>query len=333
MENKVKDQLHTEKYSIYNGDCMDVITNLPDNSVDFSVYSPPFAGLYIYSSDKSDMSNNESPEEFLKHYEFLIEQMSRVMKAGRICAVQCTDVITQTTKHNLWDFPHEIIKLHLKHGFTYNNRITIWKEPLEVRMRTMVQSLTHKNIVEDSTRCFTAIPDYVLIFRKGGENKVPVTHENGLVDFPYFGSTPFLDMHKQTYGNYDDFVKKYKDEKDPKKNKLSHLTWQRYASSVWDDIRNSNVLEFKSAKEEDDEKHVHPLQLDVIDRLVYLYSNPDEVVLTPFMGVGSEVYSPVSLGRKAIGIELKDSYYKQAILNLKEADKRFKNVVTKSLFD
>ncbi len=333
MENKVKDQLHTEKYSIYNGDCMDVITNLPDNSVDFSVYSPPFAGLYIYSSDKRDMSNNESTEEFLKHYEFLIEQMSRVMKAGRICAVHCTDVITQTTKHNLWDFPHEIIKLHLKHGFTYNNRITIWKEPLEVRMRTMVQSLTHKNIVEDSTRCFTAIPDYVLIFRKGGENKVPVTHENGLVDFPYFGSTPFLDMHKQTYGNYDDFVKKYKDEKDPKKNKLSHLTWQRYASSVWDDIRNSNVLEFKSAKEEDDEKHVHPLQLDVIDRLVYLYSNPDEVVLTPFMGVGSEVYSPVSLGRKAIGIELKDSYYKQAILNLKEANNRFKNVVTKSLFD
>lgn len=333
MENKVKDQLHTEKYSIYNGDCMDVITNLPDNSVDFSVYSPPFAGLYVYSSDKRDMSNNESPEEFLKHYEFLIEQMSRVMKAGRICAVHCTDVITQTTKHNLWDFPHEIIKLHLKHGFTYNNRITIWKEPLEVRMRTMVQSLTHKNIVEDSTRCFTAIPDYVLIFRKGGENKVPVTHENGLVDFPYFGSTPFLDMHKQTYGNYDDFVKKYKDEKDPKKNKLSHLTWQRYASSVWDDIRNSNVLEFKSAKEEDDEKHVHPLQLDVIDRLVYLYSNPDEVVLTPFMGVGSEVYSPVSLGRKAIGIELKDSYYKQAILNLKEANNRFKNVVTKSLFD
>lgn len=333
MENKVKDQLHTEKYSIYNGDCMDVITNLPDNSVDFSVYSPPFAGLYIYSSDKRDMSNNESPEEFLKHYEFLIEQMSRVMKAGRICAVHCTDVITQTTKHNLWDFPHEIIKLHLKHGFTYNNRITIWKEPLEVRMRTMVQSLTHKNIVEDSTRCFTAIPDYVLIFRKGGENKVPVTHENGLVDFPYFGSTPFLDMHKQTYGKYDDFVKKYKDEKDPKKNKLSHLTWQRYASSVWDDIRNSNVLEFKSAKEDDDEKHVHPLQLDVIDRLVYLYTNPNEVVLTPFMGVGSEVYSPVSLGRKAIGIELKDSYYKQAILNLKEADKRFKNVVTKSLFD
>jgi DNA modification methylase len=321
---KVKDQKHEKNYSIYNGDCIDVVSELDNECIDLSVYSPPFAGLYIYSSDKKDMSNNESPEDFLTHYEFLIKEISRVTKPGRITAVHCSDVITHTTKHNLWDFPHEIIKLHLKHGFTYNNRITIWKEPLEVRMRTMVQSLTHKNIVEDSTRCFTAIPDYVLIFRKGGENKIPVTHDNGLVDFPYFGSTPFLDMHKETYGDYETFLQKYKNEKDPKKNKLSHLTWQRYASSVWDDIRNSNILEFKSAKEEDDEKHVHPLQLDVIDRLVYLYSNPNEVVLTPFAGVGSEVYSPVSLGRKAIGIELKDSYYKQMILNLSDADKRFK---------
>jgi len=335
MENlKVKDQLHNDNYSLYNGDCIDVISGISNNSIDFSVYSPPFAGLYIYSSDKKDMSNNDTPEDFLKHYEFLIKEMSRVLKPGRICAVHCTDVITNTTKHNLWDFPHEIIKLHLKHGFTYNNRITIWKEPLEVRMRTMVQSLTHKNIVEDSTRCFTAIPDYVLIFRKGGENKTPVTHESGLVDFPYFGDTPFLEMHKKQYGNYEDFVNKYKKEKDPKKNKLSHLTWQRYASSVWDDIRNSNVLEFKKSKEEDDEKHVHPLQLDVIDRLVYLYTNVNEVVLTPFMGVGSEVYSPVSLGRKAIGIELKDSYYKQAVLNLKEANNRFKNIEKSlTLFD
>lgn len=321
---KVKDQKHEKNYSIYNGDCIDVVSELDNECIDLSVYSPPFAGLYIYSSDKKDMSNNETPEDFLTHYEFLIKEISRVTKPGRITAVHCSDVITNTTKHNLWDFPHEIIKLHLKHGFTYNNRITIWKEPLEVRMRTMVQSLTHKNIVEDSTRCFTAIPDYVLIFRKGGENKIPVKHDNGLVDFPYFGSTPFLDMHKETYGDYETFMQKYKNEKDPKKNKLSHLTWQRYASSVWDDIRNSNILEFKSAKEEDDEKHVHPLQLDVIDRLVYLYSNPNEVVLTPFAGVGSEVYSPVSLGRKAIGIELKDSYYKQMILNLSDADKRFK---------
>lgn len=327
---KVKEQLHTENYSIYNGDCMDVVSQLDDNSIDLSIYSPPFAGLYIYSSDKRDMSNNESKEDFLLQYEFLIKEIARVTKPGRITAVHCTDVITHTTKHNLWDFPHEIIKLHLKYGFTYNNRITIWKEPLEVRMRTMVQSLTHKNIVEDSTRCFTAIPDYVLIFRKGGENKVPVTHDNGLTDFDYFGETPFLPMHVEQYGEYKYFKEKWSNFKgDPKENKLAHIVWQRYASSVWDDIRGNNVLEFKSAKEDDDEKHVHPLQLDVIDRLVYLYSNSNEVILTPFMGVGSEVYSPVSMGRKAIGIELKDSYYKQAILNLKEAEKRFKSETNK----
>ena len=319
-----KDQIHEDQYSIYNGDCMDVIQTLPKNSVDLCVYSPPFAGLYIYSSDKRDMSNNESHEEFLKHYEFLVEQVARVMKPGRIVAVHCQDVITQTTKHNLWDFPHEIIKLHLKHGFTYNNRITIWKEPLEVRMRTMVQSLTHKNIVDDSTRCFPAIPDYVLIFRMGGENQVPVTHENGLTEFPYFGEHPFLPMHEEQYGKFEYFKKKWENfDGDPATNKLAHITWQRYASSVWDDIRGDKVLPFKDSREDDDEKHVHPLQLDVIDRLVYLYTNPSETVLTPFMGVGSEVYSPVSMGRKAIGIELKDSYFKQAVLNLATAKNRF----------
>jgi DNA modification methylase len=321
----MKNEIHKDSYSLYNGDCIELLPNLPKESIDFCVYSPPFAGLYIYSSDKRDMSNNESKEDFLAHYDFLIKELSRVTKPGRINAVHCQDVITHTTKHNLWDFPHEIIKLYEKHGFTYNNRITIWKEPLEVRMRTMVQSLTHKNIVEDSTRCFPALPDYVLLFRKGGENQVPVTHENGLTDFEYFGEYPFLPMHTEQYGEWHHFYNKWKNFKgDPKENKLAHIIWQRYASSVWDDIRGENVLPFHNGKEDDDEKHVHPLQLDVIDRLVYLYSNPNEVVLTPFMGVGSEVYSPVSQGRKAIGIELKESYFKQAILNLKEAESRFK---------
>lgn len=329
----VKEQFHTDNYSLYNGDCVETLKSMPSNSVDLSIYSPPFSGLYIYSSDKRDMSNNESDDDFLTHYEFLVEQMSRVVKQGRIVAVHVSDIIKNTTKHNLYDFPSEVIKLHLKHGFTYNNRITIWKEPLEVRMRTMVQSLTHKNIVEDSTRCFTAIPDYVLLFRKGGENKVPVTHGNGLTDYPYFGSTPFLPMHEKQYGSYEHFLKKWTGfNGNPKENKLAHITWQRYASSVWDDIRGHETLDFKDAKEEDDEKHVHPLQLDVIDRLVYLYSNPNEVVLTPFMGVGSEVFSPVSLGRKAIGVELKDSYFKQAIKNMAEAEKRFKSTQVATLF-
>lgn len=325
----IKDQVVTENYALYNSDCMYVLPTLPTVSIDLSVYSPPFAGLYNYSSSENDFSNCESKEQFLQQYDFLVEEIARVTKPGRITAVHCTDI--HDNKCYLWDFPHEVIKIHEKHGFHYRNRITIWKEPLKVRMRTMVQSLMHKFIVEDTTRCFTAMPDYVLIFTKAGENEVPVTHPFGLKD--YFGETPFLPAHIETYGNYSDFKKKWKNFKgDPRENKMSHLIWQRYASSVWDDIRIDNVLPFKDSKEEDDEKHVHPLQLDVIDRIVELYSNPDELILTPFMGVGSEVYSPVSLGRKAIGIELKDSYFKQAVLNLKDAKLRFKESQEQTLF-
>jgi DNA modification methylase len=327
----VKQQKVTDEYAIYNSDCMYVISQMPENSIDFSVYSPPFAGLYNYSSHENDFSNCETKEQFLEQYEFLIKEMARVTKAGRINAVHVTDVHTNTGR--LWDFPGEVIRLHEKYGMQYHNRITIWKEPLKVRMRTMVQSLMHKFIVEDATRCFTAMPDYVLIFKKAGESEVPVQHPNGLNDFEYFGENPFLKSHEETYGNYSDFRKKWaKFNGDHRENKLSHLTWQRYASSVWDDVRIDNVLQFKDSREEDDEKHVHPLQLDVIDRLVYLYTNPNETVLTPFMGVGSEVYSPVSMGRKAIGIELKDSYFKQAVINLKEVSSRFKKFEQPELF-
>jgi DNA modification methylase len=330
MENKVKDQLHTENYSIYNSDCMLVLPTLPDKSIDLSVYSPPFCGLYNYSSDFRDMSNCETKEQFLEQYEFLVKELSRVTKDGRINAVHCTDVFDNTSR--LWDFPNEIIRIHERHGFEYRNRITIWKEPLKVRMRTMVQSLMHKFIVEDSTKCFTAMPDYLLVFTKKGENKVPVTHERGFNR--YFGEVPILPNILRAWNNanntklneeelWEHLKNEYHDHKDPKSNKLSHYIWQRYASSVWDDIRIDNVLPFRDSKEDDDEKHVHPLQLDVIDRVVELYSNPNEVVLTPFMGVGSEVYSPVSLGRKAIGIELKDSYFKQAKINLSLANNRF----------
>lgn len=331
MENKVKDQLVTENYAIYNSDCMLVMPTLQDKCVDLSVYSPPFAGLYNYSSSENDFSNCESKEQFLEQYDFLVKEIARVTKNGRISAVHVTDVFDNTCR--LWDFPHEVIKIHEKYGFEYRNRITIWKEPLKVRMRTMVQSLMHKFIVEDSTKCFTAMPDYVLIFTKKGDNEVPVTHQTGLKH--YAGEVPILPNILRAWNNANnselnevelwEYLKtKFDDATDPKSNKLSHYIWQRYASSVWDDIRIDNVLPFRDSKEEDDEKHVHPLQLDVIDRIIELYSNPGEVVLTPFMGVGSEVYSPVSMGRKAIGIELKDSYYKQAMLNLKEADKRFK---------
>lgn len=312
----IKQQLITNDYAIYNSDCMYVLPTLDDNSIDLSIYSPPFAGLYNYSSSENDFSNCATREEFLDQYEFLIKEIARVTKSGRITAVHCTDVINKDG--SLWDFPNEIIKLHSKYGFKYRNRVTVWKEPLKVRMRTMVRSLMHKLIVEDSTECFPAMPDYILIFKKGGVNEVPVEHNKGLTE--YYGATPLLPEMEKTYGSFHDLQVKYKNHKDPRTNKLSHIIWQRYASSVWDDVRINNVLKYKDSKEEDDEKHVHPLQLDVIHRLVELYSNPDEVILTPFMGVGSEVYSPVKLGRKAIGIELKDSYFKQAVANLKELE-------------
>jgi DNA modification methylase len=329
-----KDQIITPDYAIYNSDCMEVMPTLPDNSIDMSVYSPPFAGLYNYSSSERDFSNCESKEQFLEQYDYLIAQIARVTKPGRVTAVHCTDVFDNSCR--LWDFPHEIIRIHDKYGFQYRNRITIWKEPLKVRMRTMVKSLMHKLIVEDSTQCFTAMPDYVLVFTKKGENAVPVTHPHGLKR--YFGETPILPNILRAFNNANEskftedelwgYLKNtYKDHQDPKSNKLSHYIWQRYASSVWDDIRIDNVLPFRDSREEDDEKHVHPLQLDVIDRLVELYSNEGEVVLTPFMGVGSEVYSPVSMGRKAIGIELKDSYFKQAKINLELASSRFESGV------
>jgi DNA modification methylase len=317
----MKNQVVSEDYSIYNADCMEVLPQLPENSIDFSVYSPPFAGLYNYSSSPEDFSNCESKEQFLQQYDFLIGEISRVTKPGRVTAVHCTDI--HSNDGSLWDFPAEIIKLHEKHGMRYMNRITVWKEPLKVRMRTMVKSLMHKLIVEDSTQCFPAMPDYVLVFKKRGENAVPVTHPVGLSY--YAGEMPFLKMHEETYGDWETFHKKWKGYTgDPATNKMSHIIWQRYASSVWDDIRIDEVLEYKGGRDEDDEKHVHPLQLDVIDRLVELYTNPGEVVLTPFAGVMSEVFSPVSMGRKAIGIELKESYFKQGVLNMQGAKSRFK---------
>jgi DNA modification methylase len=311
----VKEQLTTDHYTLYNSDCMYVLPTLPDNSIDLSVYSPPFAGLYNYSSSENDFSNCENKEQFLNQYEFLIAEIARVTKPGRITAVHVTNIKDSKTG-DMWNFPAEVVKLHQKYGFAWKDQITIWKEPLKVRMRTMVRSLMHKLIVEDSTECFTAMPDYLLVFKMKGENTVPVTHPVGLGE--YFGEIPILPEMTDKYGTFDQLKAKFKGWEDPKTNKLSHIIWQRYASSVWDDIRIDNVLPYRESKDEDDEKHVHPLQLDVIQRAVELWSNPGEVVFTPFMGVGSEVYGAVRLGRKGVGIELKESYYKQSLKNLAE---------------
>jgi len=327
----VKDQIITENYAIYNGDCMEVLPTMENESIDLAVYSPPFANLYTYSSSERDMSNVSDIPEFLQQYEFLVKEMSRVTKKGRINAIHITDICD--VSGTLSDFPNEIIKLHKKHGFEYKNKITVWKEPLKVRIRTMVQSLMHKFIVEDATKCFTANPDYILVFKKKGECETKVIHPFGLTH--YAGETPILKGMLTAWNNANnsdltdtelwDYLSKTKE--NDKISKLNYYIWQRYASAVWDDVREGNVLPFKDSKEEDDEKHVTPTQLDVIDRLVDLYSNPNEIVFSPFMGIGTDIFSPVSMGRKAIGIELKDSYFKQAKLNLIEATKRFKKTV------
>lgn len=329
----------TNEYALYNADCMDVLASMPDKSIDLSVYSPPFHDLYTYSSSPRDLSNCSSLAQFVEQYGFIVEELARVTKPGRINAVHCTDICK--TNGTLTDFPHQIIKLYQSNGFELKGRITVWKEPLKVRIRTMVQSLMHKYIVEDSTKCFPSNPDYILIFKRKGENEVPVRHDRGLSY--YAGDRPILPNMLTAWNNanasniseselWEYLNKKYKNWDDPKTNKLSHSIWQRYASSLWDDVRDSHVLEYKRSKEEEDEKHVTPTQLDVIDRLVILYSNEGEVIFTPFSGIGTEVYSAVSLKRKGIGSELKTSYFNQSLINMKSAISRFSEVEQVTLF-
>lgn len=301
----VIDQLITGEYAIYNGDCIEVMGKIKTGSVHLSVYSPPFGGLYHYSSSERDLSNCASYEEFFEHYDFCVEEIHRLTMPGRISCVHCMDVPSGNSGiDTLRDFPGDIIRQHAKIGFQYIARYHVWKEPLGVRNRTMAKNLAHKTIVEDSSRCSVASADYLLVFRKGGENKVPIEHPRGLVDYAGERSIPEdLLPFRGWKGNQIE-------------NRYSHWIWRQYASAFWDDIRISNVLPFKESRDEEDEKHVHPLQLDVIERCLVLWSNPGEIVLTPFMGVGSEVYGAVKAGRRGIGIELKPSYYRQAVKNI-----------------
>lgn len=310
----VIDQLVTDKYAVYNGDSAEVLQSLPDESVHHALYSPPFATenggcLYNYSSSVRDLSNARTYGEFFEHYEFIVAEIARVLKPGRIAAVHCMDVPTQGANIcGYSDFPGDIIELHRKHGFDYLPRICIWKEPLEVRNRTMAKALAHRQIVEDSCATNVAAADYLIPFRKRGENPEPVTHPTGL--HTYAGSREMpADLRP---------LKGFKGKQT--QNRYSHWIWRNYASCFWDDIRLDRVLPYKESKGEDDERHQHPLQLDVIERACQLWTNPGDKVLTPFMGVGSEVYGCVSLGRRGIGIELKPEYYRQAVSNLAMLD-------------
>lgn len=302
----VADQLITDRYALYLGDCMKVMPQFPDGSIHLSVYSPPFAGLYQYTSHEADLSNSRDYDEFFTHYEYVVRELHRLTMPGRITAVHCMDIPTGNSGKGdgLSDFPGDIIRMHERLGFQYIARYHVWKEPLTVRNRTMAKGLAHRTIVEDATRCSVASADYLLAFRREGTNPIPVAHPVGLTEYAgeRFPPSDVLRYRGWT-GNQIE-------------NRYSHWIWRQYASAFWDDIRLGRVLPFKQAKDDEDERHVHPLQLDVIDRCLILWSNPGEKVLTPFMGVGSEVYGAVRNGRFGIGAELKPSYYRQAVKNL-----------------
>ncbi|RLJ04022.1 MAG: site-specific DNA-methyltransferase [Candidatus Aenigmatarchaeota archaeon] len=302
----VIEQEITDDYAIYNGDCVDIMQNFKKEFIHLSCYSPPFGGLYHYSSSERDLSNCKDYKEFFQHYEYIVKELFRLTLPGRMTCVHCMDVPSGNSGiDSLVDFPGDIIRLHDKIGFKYIARYNVWKEPLGVRNRTMAKNLAHKTIVDDSSRCSVASADYLLVFRRMGKNKIPIAHPVGLTEYAGEKEIP------QELLKYKGWTGKQTE------NRYSHWIWRQYASSFWDDVRIGRVLPFKESKEEEDEKHVHPLQLDVIERCIVLWSNPKEIVFTPFMGVGSEVYGALMNNRKGIGVELKSSYYQQSRRNIK----------------
>jgi hypothetical protein len=319
----VLEQQVNDRWALYLGDCLEVMPTYPDASIHLSIYSPPFAGLYQYSSNERDLSNSRSYSEFLEHYGYVVAEIARLTMPGRITAVHCMDIPKSNSGRGdaLLDFPGDIIRLHEQHGFGYAGRYSVWKEPLTVRNRTLMKSLAHRTIVDDSSRCGVASADYLLIFRRHGDNPVPIAHPTGLTEYAGERQPP---AELLRYCGWDG---------KQTENRYSHWIWRQYASAFWDDVRLDRVLPYREARDQEDEKHVHPLQLDVIDRALVLWSNPRERVLTPFAGVGSEVYSAVRAGRYGIGAELKPSYYRQAVKNLEAADADAEQEKPPALFD
>jgi DNA modification methylase len=295
---KVKDQYISDNFALYNGDCVEVMKGIPDNSIHGEGFSPPFASLYTYSNSERDMGNARTYEEFMKNLGYAGSELYRILMPGRIMWFHCMDIPAMKERDGfigLKDFPGELIRLFESFGFYYHSRVCIWKDPLTEATRTKSLGLMHKQVVKDSSMCRQGLPDYLIAMRKPGNNPEPVAHENGFESF--IGEDE--PIGKTVY---------------------SHEVWRRYASPVWMDINQSRTLNREPAREQNDEKHICPLQLDVIDRALELWTNPGDTFLSPFAGIGSEVYEAVKYGRKAFGIELKDSYYKQAVLNCKQAE-------------
>lgn len=305
----VFDECVTDDFALYCGDCVEVMRELvPDRSVHLTLYSPPFAGLYQYSSDPRDMSNAIDRDEFFTHYGYCVDEVARVTLPGRVSAVHCMDIpLSNAGCDEMFPLADEIRRIHKERGFAYGGMRVIWKEPLTVRNRTMLKSLHHKTLCEDSTRTSVANADFLLMFRRKGANPVPVAHPTGLLSYAGEREPPAELLRFRGMRG------------DQKRNEYSQWVWRQYASSVWMDVRIDRVLSIEGATDDGDEKHPHPLQLDVIERAVVLWTNPGETVLTPFMGVGSEVAGAVMNGRKGVGVELKPSYFKTAVRNVRAA--------------
>ena len=281
---KCLNQVIKERYSIYNGDSCEIMNSIPDNSIHYSIFSPPFADLYVYSNSERDMGNCKSKSEFYEHFKFIVKELYRIMMNGRLVSFHCMNLPTSKQKDGfigITDFRGELIKLFQDCGFIYHSEVCIWKDPVIAMQRTKALGLLHKQIKKDSAMCRQGIPDYLVTMRKPGDNPERVGHTNET--FPV-------------------------------------QIWQNYASPVWMDINPSDTLQRTSARDEKDEKHICPLQLDVIRRGINLWTNENNIVFTPFMGIGSEVYQALKMNRRGIGIELKESYYKQAVKNCENAE-------------
>lgn len=288
---EVLNQHITERYALYNGDTTEIIGEIPDNSVGLEIYSPPFSSLYTYSNSDRDLGNSRNDEEFFTHFEFIAKELFRILMPGRIMAVHCMQIPAMKERDGyigIKDFRGDLIRLFQKVGFIYHSEVTIYKSPVVEMQRTKALGLLHKQLKKDSSRTRMGLPDYVIFMRKDGDNSEPISHTNET--FP---------------------VELWQDYADP--------VWQEYASPVWWNINQSNTLN-RMFSDEESERHICPLQLDVIERIVKLYSNEGDKVFTPFMGIGSEVYQAVKMDRFGIGIELKPEYFNQAVSNMQALD-------------
>lgn len=318
---KVKDYAQGRNFIAYNADCIEVARELDDESVGFIVYSPPFSSLYTYSNDERDMGNCKDDDEFFQHFGFLIKEMYRMLQPGRLMAVHCMNLPTSKANDGyigIKDFRGDLIRAFRDVGFIYHSEVCIWKDPVVAMQRTKALGLLHKQIKKDSSLSRQGIADYLVVMRKPGDNERPI---EGELEY-YVGDEPPRGFRPIQRADGATLWVVGSDES------TNIDTWQRYASPVWMDINQSRTLQYQNARDTDDERHIAPLQLDVIERAMQLWSAPGDVVFSPFMGIGSEGYVALQMGRKFIGAELKESYFALAKRNLDEAE----NIKQEELF-